>query len=323
MIGSGMAIRLLISRIGRAVLTTDIFISVSGTRFCYRQSKPQGVVRLKGVSKLIKIIRFIGYRTRDLLPCSVVPQPLRYRVSLQLLYIITAGRPECKTEDAIHLQGLQSYCLRKRHFIGTSIKMVILTVHGLYSLLRKFNCEKYVHVLRFPCINIPRIYEFRYTSPTYIRIYVHACAQRSKLASWGAMLEVGRSRVVLPLRSLISLTYPDPCSRTTALGLTPPLTEMSTIKSFWEVKRGRRVRLTTSPPCVSRLWGHRRLITLPVSTDCYGIALCNLGHGVLSELLSSSERGLEYKFWSKPISRFKFTGCTIYNKQIVSRHVTF
>jgi hypothetical protein len=38
-----------------------------------------------------------------------------------------------------------------------------------------------------------------------------------------------------------------------ALGLTQPLTEVSTRKCFWEVKRGRRVRLTTSPPSVSRV----------------------------------------------------------------------
>jgi hypothetical protein len=31
------------------------------------------------------------------------------------------------------------------------------------------------------------------------------------------------------------------------LGFTQPLKEMSTRKCFWEVKRGRRVRLTTSP----------------------------------------------------------------------------
>jgi hypothetical protein len=38
-----------------------------------------------------------------------------------------------------------------------------------------------------------------------------------------------------------------------ALGSTQPLTEMSTRKSSWGVKGGRRVGLTTLPPSVSRM----------------------------------------------------------------------
>jgi hypothetical protein len=35
---------------------------------------------------------------------------------------------------------------------------------------------------------------------------------------------------------------PNPSSRTMALGFTPPLTEMSTRKYFWEVQSGPRVK---------------------------------------------------------------------------------
>jgi hypothetical protein len=47
--------------------------------------------------------------------------------------------------------------------------------------------------------------------------------------------------------------WPNPSSRTMALGSTQPLTEMSTRNLPGGVKVGRRVGLTTSPPSVSRL----------------------------------------------------------------------
>jgi hypothetical protein len=46
---------------------------------------------------------------------------------------------------------------------------------------------------------------------------------------------------------------PNLSSRTMALGSTHPLTEMSTQESSWGVKGGRRLRLTTLQPSVSRL----------------------------------------------------------------------
>jgi hypothetical protein len=42
------------------------------------------------------------------------------------------------------------------------------------------------------------------------------------------MLQAGRSRVRFPVRSLNFIHLPIPSSRTMALGLTQPLTEMST-----------------------------------------------------------------------------------------------
>jgi hypothetical protein len=43
-------------------------------------SKPQGLMRLEGLGELIRIFHLSGYRTRELLVYSPVPEPLRYRV---------------------------------------------------------------------------------------------------------------------------------------------------------------------------------------------------------------------------------------------------
>jgi hypothetical protein len=48
-------------------------LSVSCTDFCYRLSKPQGLVLPEGLGKLKKLINLIGSGIRDLPACSVVP----------------------------------------------------------------------------------------------------------------------------------------------------------------------------------------------------------------------------------------------------------
>jgi hypothetical protein len=56
--------------------TPQKHFSASGTRLCQKLSKPQGLLRLKGLGKFIKLIYVIGSRSRDL----PVLQPLCYRV---------------------------------------------------------------------------------------------------------------------------------------------------------------------------------------------------------------------------------------------------
>jgi hypothetical protein len=47
------------------------YFNVSGTHFCYRLSKPQGLVRPKDLVNLK--IHLIGNGTRNLPACSIVP----------------------------------------------------------------------------------------------------------------------------------------------------------------------------------------------------------------------------------------------------------
>jgi hypothetical protein len=65
-------------------------------------------------------------------------------------------------------------------------------------------------------------------------------------AGWGTALQVGRSRVRIPMVSLDFFHW-HPAALYMTLGLTKPLTEMSTRNISWGSKGGRSVRLTTVP----------------------------------------------------------------------------
>jgi hypothetical protein len=71
------------------------------------------------------------------------------------------------------------------------------------------------------------------------------------------MFQAERSRFWFPVRSLdfFFFSLPNPSDRTIALRLTQPLIEISTknVPAEGGIKRGRCVRLTFSPPSMSRL----------------------------------------------------------------------
>jgi hypothetical protein len=124
-----MAARLSAILIGRALLPINFF-------FCFFYSflsKPQGLVRLESCSKLKKkSIHLIGYRPRDLLACSIVPQPLRYLVSVAI------GR--------INLISVNSICLLPHRF--TDAHCVISP--GLPYVIDLCCRSKYASALSYP-----------------------------------------------------------------------------------------------------------------------------------------------------------------------------
>jgi hypothetical protein len=76
-------------------------------------------------------------------------------------------------------------------------------------------------------------------------------AARSSAVRWSAMLQIGRSRVRVPMRSLVFFSI---------YQILPaalwPWDLLTNRRSFWGIERGRRVRLTTLPP--SERWLSRQ-----------------------------------------------------------------
>jgi hypothetical protein len=68
-----MVVMLAASCTGHALLPRNIF-SASGTHFCWRMHKPQGLVQLEGLGK-VKKCNDIGSQTHDLPTFSIMPQP--------------------------------------------------------------------------------------------------------------------------------------------------------------------------------------------------------------------------------------------------------
>jgi hypothetical protein len=101
--------------------------------------------------------------------------------------------------------------------------------------------------------------------------YVLCATCRYSVVGSGTMLQAGRSRGLFLWDHWI-FNWPNPSSRTVALRLTQPLTEMNTRELPWG--EGRPARESDSLTAIMsrlsrRMWESRRLTTLWARTTCY------------------------------------------------------
>jgi hypothetical protein len=95
--------------------------------------------------------------------------------------------------------------------------------------------------------------------------YTGAC---SSVVGWGAMLQAGRSWFRFPMKLLSFYNWPDPSSRTMALGSNQPLTEMST-RNISECEERPTRKADNFIAICEPMWEPRRLTNLWASTACY------------------------------------------------------
>jgi hypothetical protein len=95
---------------------------------------------------------------------------------------------------------------------------------------------------------------------------------RGGVVGWGTMLQAGRSRVRFPMRPLDISIWPNPSSRTMVLGLTQPLTEMSTRNlpggKGWGACKADNLTAICEPTA-KKMWQPRHLTTLWASPARY------------------------------------------------------
>jgi hypothetical protein len=106
-----------------------------------------------------------------------------------------------------------------------------------------------------------------YASETSVEFYRTTLryGARGSVVGWGTMLQAGRSLVPFPMR-WIFFNWPNPSSRTMALGSTKPLTEMST-RNLPRGK-GRSARKAWAD-CLEKMWEPKSHTTLWAFTACY------------------------------------------------------
>jgi hypothetical protein len=113
-------------------------------------------------------------------------------------------------------------------------------------------------------------------------MHVSGVGARGSVVGWGTMLQAERSPVQIPMRSLDFFNWPNPSSCTMALGLTQPLTGMSSRNRPGGQGRpasGADNLTTICEPTVLKMWQPQHLTTLWGFMACYRDSFTFLGFG--------------------------------------------
>jgi hypothetical protein len=119
----------------------------------------------------------------------------------------------------------------------------------------------------------------------WIVVFENVVLRCASIVGWGTMLQTRRSRVRVAIRCFF-FNWPNPSSRTMALGSTQPLTEMSTRnltggKGRPAGAQGRQAYRHLWADCMKKMWEPRRLTTLWAFTACYRDSFTFL-HGIVA-----------------------------------------
>jgi hypothetical protein len=104
-----------------------LFYSASGTHFCQRLNKPQGLVWLEGLGKSKKFNDLIGTRSHDLPICGIVWQALCYHIEEKSAVDIRDLESGTFSTEIWHISvGVYWYLSTRLHAVISHYKIMIL-----------------------------------------------------------------------------------------------------------------------------------------------------------------------------------------------------
>jgi hypothetical protein len=138
------------------------------------------------------------------------------------------------TEDKrVYVGKAHEKRFRGHNFFLWLLQSFLSLCYGMI-IARKFNSDAFRKLVSWLMQRyVIKRYVTQYKRPDdFVAVYTYT-KTRGSVVGWDAILQAGRSRVRVPMRSVNLLNLPNPLSSTMALRLTKPLKEMSARRSFW------------------------------------------------------------------------------------------
>ena len=197
-----------------------------------RYEKPSNAVHIDAVSFSVRILntRNVNTSTQSCTICVTKYEPHKNRIKSKQKATRT---PEILSRENWRFFSYTSgygilYYDQQMH---TIISQIITLLHvSTLSGHPQTACNQYLAKLHkyFKC----RCWQYSLQLRCFTQVYLCNLGARGGAVVWYTALQAGRSRVRFPVVSL-EFFWHNPSGRTMALGLTQPLTEMSTRNIFW------------------------------------------------------------------------------------------